>query len=1445
MNRIALFIVTALLTVQGFSQYRDTVVVDNAVFQRLSEAATDSFLTINRAGVVSYVYMPPTTYKDSIYWQPGGVTSAPQWIKAGDTIFIDTTATAVIDTFIVKILRVDSLYVTTVTIDTIHMGTDTIYSIGQLRDSIYYLPASVWGAAGWYTHGDTLIVDTTGGGEGYWQRTGGRLTPATEMDSVYTAYGGLAAVNVYGSNAVSNGGFETYTGHSGGLAQFTDWFNGTTVSGYIDTAAGYIGAYSVKLSDGGSQTANIFQESRSFVATTRYKLTFYHKGAAMVYQLYRGTTYFNASTGAWGSLTANAIPAAADWTLYEVDFTAPTTASNYTIKIDQQTNGSTTYIDAVQIATYAEHMAITTTYPLHTSASKYIVRGLTNVVGDTAVIIRNDSLFKGKVSVTIPTDSIYINGAWYFSGDSVLIAIDYDSINVDSLITGALIDSIITTVNIDSILNVELTVYMDTATAVRDTINVQMAEQWGVSGWYGMNDTLWLDTTKAEIYVSYCDGCAPVSGWRGNADTIEIDTSRAVITSTIVTSDTIVTLILTSDTIYIGTDTLTAGDYIWRKGNSGTNNAMLRSGGNYISGNHAIVIGFLDTVTGTGAFATGWWAKATATASVAMGYAVEAGEIGAYAGGSGNYSGGVLTRVKATGVASFNHSYIDVGGKTSVASGIASAVLGGMGSSATGTGTVVLGMDGKTGTAAYTTYVNDLRADGEIYLSDSTYIDEVGGWMYSNSQGYLWQADTSYLALTSRVLRPYTVDSRISLGDSAVPFIDGWYAGKLATDEIRIADNAAAGRVLIADNSLGDARWGTVSELTGTADTFYLPGEGWLQSGDTITLPVVDSSKWSRSTGRLVSKHVGDTVGVGDKGHLVPYGAAGEVLIDFEDFVGYTDTIDDTPPSNITAAFSSLIALDDRYQYGAGSDYDIDTSNGSTGVAIKLTNSGLSTWFFIELNYADEYENYESYASFKYKGDGLTIAVIGPYGYSYDFSDSTWANCDGFNWITTELGATSNWTEIKIHYPILSACVDSMGNFFQVIFTPPDSIGASVSIDDIRVSYVDSGMNIVSEGSLHITPSDNFYVHNLPFATTDTLLGLDGDRVVKTAITLPVVDSSKWSLSSTSLTPKSTSYNVGIGNTSPAYKLDVTGAAYFSNRIYYGSTTGHIQGDGSGGVYVTGPTSGALTIAPGANPLYSFQETAVTLYSHNTIDLGATSSRFKNIYAGTKIFTPKLQLSSLSTNTTSTDVLVLNGSEVEKRTGFGMWYAGTSADSYRSTNIASVTANNYSVSIGAYGVASDYLSIAHGTLINASGQYNSIFSSAYSKTSGTGSSILSSLYDTIYATAYNSTKYSSSISNYDCITSNSAEYSSIIASRSASMTHKNSAIIASYYGASVADYTLHTDNLHVYETATIGEVLTLTSIADLPTSPASGMLVNHAGVLKLYNGSTWKTISFD
>ena len=90
-----------------------------------------------------------------------------------------------------------------------------------------------------------------------------------------------------------------------------------------------------------------------------------------------------------------------------------------------------------------------------------------------------------------------------------------------------------------------------------------------------------------------------------------------------------------------------------------------------------------------------------------------------------------------------------------------------------------------------------------------------------------------------------------------------------------------------------------------------------------------------------------------------------------------------------------------------------------------------------------------------------------------------------------------------------------------------------------------------------------------------------------------------------------------------------------------------------------------------------------------------------------------------------------------------------------------------------------------------------------------------------------------------------AEYSAAIASLNSDALHEGAAMISTQYRSSEAEWALHTDNLHVFKTATIGEVLTLTSIADLPTSPISGMLVNHAGVLKFYNGSTWKTISFD
>lgn len=1409
---------------------------------------------------------------DSVYFLPGLVTSSEGYYGIGDTLKIDTSKATIPppDTFYVVYgdVRSEGLISSgdTIFIDTAHV----------VLDSIYILPTTLWSGAGWIFSGDTLRVDTTGGGESYWQRSGERLTPAETMDSVYTAYGGMAPVIVYGSNIVSNGGFETYTGHSGGLAQFTDWLNGTTQSGYIDTAAGYVGAYSVKLSDGGTQTANILQQSRSMTSGVRYKLSFYHKGAAMVYQLYRGTTGFNASTGAWAfPVVNNTIPAATNWTRYDINFTAPTTATNYELKFDQATNGSTTYIDAVQIATFAEHMAITSTYPLHFTATKYLVKSLTATTSDTALILRGDTLYKGKVTMDVPVDSLKINGIWYFSGDSLTIAIDYDSINVDSLITGALIDSIITTINIDSITQLIVIGYLDTSSAVRDTFEVVYGTT-QQPGWVSSGDQIYIDTSGQvvdtfqlsgdfleislsevnevhrvflgkyvdSLYVEYCDGCALTSGLVLSGNTIYIDTARRqdTIVSSVITSDTIYSIIINVDSIYLENDTIV--DYIWRPGDGGFVNAKLKASTSYITGNHTVVLGFNDSVVANYGFSAGAYNKVSGAAGVAIGFLTEAGGEVSFAGGRG--FGSVNQRIKATGNAAFNFSRIVGAGEQSNASGDQSAILGGKNNSATGEGTAVIGGDGIIGTRNYTTYVNDLYTVGEIYLSDTSYIDDVWGLLLQSSGRIVLGAnDSTYVIFSANGIMPFPQTAVIDIGDTLTRFNDAWFSGRVTADQLQIADNAAAGRVMVSQNSEGLGRWEPVSELTGTADTFYLPGEGWLQSGDTITLPVVDSSKWSRSTGRLVSKHVGDTVGVGDKGHLVPYGAAGEVLIDFEDFVGYTDTIDDTPPANITAAFSSLIALDDRYQYGAGSDYDIDTSNGLTGVAIKLTNSGASTWVFVDIQYADSYENYESYASFKYKGDGLIVAVIGPYGYSYDFSDSTWTDCVGYNWITTELGATSGWTEINIHYPIMPACVDSLGNSFQFIFTPPDSIGASVSIDDIRVSYVDSGMNIVSEGSLHLTPSDNLYVHNLPAATTDTLLGLDGDRVVKTAITIPVsADSSKWQVSGTTLAPKDSTLSVSIGKKTAGYPLDVNGAGMFNGRTYWQSTNVFAQNDGTNGLYLAGYND--IKFAIGGSTKYTATTTYFRPSANNTVDLGQTSNRWKNIYAGTKIFTPNIQLSNLTANTTSTDVLVLNGTEVEKRQNIGLWYKGAGAESKVQDISGSwyTKSGNYSVSMGRGCVASGVSSLAGGG--NSLSQNNiASGAGAFSWQSTITSASVSGDYSVGFGTGNVIGGDNSVAIGFGNYVADTAEYSAAIASLNSDALHEGAAMISTQYRSSEAEWTLHTDNLYVFDTATIGEVLTLTSIANLPTSPVSGMLVNHAGVLKFYNGSTWKTISFD
>lgn len=1382
---------------------------------------------------------------DSVYFLPGLVTSSEGYYGIGDTLKIDTSKATIPppDTFYVVYgdVRSEGLISSgdTIFIDTAHV----------VLDSIYILPTTLWSGAGWIFSGDTLRVDTTGGGvDSYWQRSGERLTPAETMDSVYTAHGGMAPVIVYGSNIVSNGGFETYTGHSGGLAQFTDWFNGTTQSGYIDTAAGYVGAYSVKLSDGGTQSASILQQSRSMTSGVRYKLSFYHKGAAMVYQLYRGTTGFNASTGAWAvHVVNNTIPAATNWTRYDINFTAPTTATNYELKFDQTTNGSTTYIDAVQIATFAEHMAITSSYPLHFTATKYLVKSLTATTSDTALILRGDTLYKGKVTMDVPVDSLKINGIWYFSGDSLTIAIDYDSINVDSLITGAMIDSIITTINIDSITQLIVIGYLDTSSAVRDTFEVVYGTT-QQPGWVSSGDQIYIDTSGQvvdtfqlsgdfleislsevnevhrvflgkyvdSLYVEYCDGCALTSGLVLSGNTIYIDTARRqdTIVSSVITSDTIYSIIINVDSIYLENDTIV--DYIWRPGDGGFVNAKLKASTSYITGNHTVVLGFNDSVVANYGFSAGAYNKVSGAAGVAIGFLTEAGGETSFAGGRGYFS--VNQRLKATGNAAFNFSRIVGAGEQSNASGDQSAILGGKNNSATGEGTAVIGGDGIIGTRNYTTYVNDLYTVGEIYLSDTSYIDDVGGMLAIFSKnGFAIATDTSALIYDVNSFRPFAAYMNIDIGkDSLFGFNNGYFEGTVYADKLQVSDNAAAGRVLVAQNSAGLAQWEPVSELTGTADTFYLPGEGWLQSGDTITLPVVDSSKWSRSTGRLVSKHVGDTVGVGDKGHLVPYGAAGEVLIDFEDFVGY-DTTD--------AILAYWNFPDDIYEYVYyyESSYNIDTTTGITGIGLLINctetipspgtyTAGVALIIGDNGSNIYRYHEYPTEISLWYKGDGLLLGVGHPYGYHWDGSD--WVQCDEYIAVfrLNQYPSALNWTQIKIQAPKLTQCNDIYT--YQLYILPPDSIGASVSIDDIRVSYVDSGMNIVSEGSLHLTPSDNLYAHNLPSTTTDTLLGLDGDRVVKTAITIPVsADSSKWQVSGTTLAPKDSTLSVSIGKKAAGYPLDVNGAGMFNGRTYWQSTNVFAQNDGTNGLYLAGYND--IKFAIGGSTKYTATTTYFRPSANNTVDLGQTSNRWKNIYAGTKIFTPNIQLSSLSTNTTSTDVLVLNGSEVEKRNNIALWYSGTGGGSYMSRSDGVASAAN-SIAIGYKAEATGVSSLSGGNSANFTGfetkatgygSFNWQQGGWRSITSGLGAATIGGYQN------YNAGLFSV-IAGGDGNTINGRANPNIKgnnfigASTSASIdsSHVGAAIIASYGGASLANYTLHTDNLHVYDTISFSSI---------------------------------------
>ena len=88
----------------------------------------------------------------------------------------------------------------------------------------------------------------------------------------------------------------------------------------------------------------------------------------------------------------------------------------------------------------------------------------------------------------------------------------------------------------------------------------------------------------------------------------------------------------------------------------------------------------------------------------------------------------------------------------------------------------------------------------------------------------------------------------------------------------------------------------------------------------------------------------------------------------------------------------------------------------------------------------------------------------------------------------------------------------------------------------------------------------------------------DGDVHITGNLTGGGLSSSNWTLSGTDLYPSSTTYDVGIGTTSPGYKLDVNGVIRNNNNIYFGSNTpggsDELSTDFNDGIIVYTPVSG-------------------------------------------------------------------------------------------------------------------------------------------------------------------------------------------------------------------------------------------------------------------------------
>lgn len=147
---------------------------------------------------------------------------------------------------------------------------------------------------------------------------------------------------------------------------------------------------------------------------------------------------------------------------------------------------------------------------------------------------------------------------------------------------------------------------------------------------------------------------------------------------------------------------------------------------------------------------------------------------------------------------------------------------------------------------------------------------------------------------------------------------------------------------------------------------------------------------------------------------------------------------------------------------------------------------------------------------------------------------------------------------------------------------------------------------------------------------------------------------SGWSKSGSSVVLGTTSDNVGVGTTSPGYKLHVVGNSYFSGSATFAGGTVISSGinNSSGGITNAGPITGATGLTSSGTITLSSLSTGVLQSNVN----GVLSSSALNLAGGASLITGALPVSNGGTGLTSVnsgDILYASGSNVFSALGAG------------------------------------------------------------------------------------------------------------------------------------------------------------------------------------------------